>query len=473
MQEACVADTPLTRVKAAMVVFKDAEKHIAQIGQSPAMKKRRWITACLPLIVTTLVSTPVRAEQDSEAVFASAARYTVKIETTVRLPLVPKDEQGVFFGAGFVVDARRGWVMTNAHVVQRSPAAIRLKLRGGTWIPARRIYVDPYLDVAIVAARQPDQLSGATVAPLGCKGFPAIGHPVGAFGHPWGLDYTGTRGIVSGLSDDFEAGALLTDAPINSGNSGGPLVSLATGKVVGINTSAIVATGVQNLNFAIAAPYACRVLDLLRAGRDPSPPADTLVFFEDMENAGILKVARNLGSAGDIALAPGDIIKSVTGESGTIARESELMHALRGRLDNVTLRVVRAGKEMTLTGRFPATTRILDRKYLYASGVVLTTRHHLETTEVELGNVLASYVEDGSPGLTAGVRQRDGIAMVDGESIQDLNQIYRLLDNAHTAGKPVKIAATRQTIGPAGRVFVTYREINLPVENLRWVSAEE
>jgi S1-C subfamily serine protease len=158
-----------------------------------------------------------------------------------------EDEAGNFTGAGFVVDAERGWIVTNAHVVSRSPAKLRVRLRGGPWLPARRVYVDPYLDVAVLAPHQPAKLAGVAAARLACDGMPPVGHPVGAFGHPWNLDFTGTRGIVAGASDRFEVGALLTDAPINDGNSGGPLISLVDGRVVGVNTSALDAKSVQNL----------------------------------------------------------------------------------------------------------------------------------------------------------------------------------------------------------------------------------
>ncbi|MHB1142366.1 MAG: S1C family serine protease [Sulfuricaulis sp.] len=434
------------------------------------MGNKRHLIACLLLTVVMLASAPVRAEQSSEAVFAAAAKYTVKIETSVRLPFRPPDEQGVFSGAGFVVDARRGWVMTNAHVVQSSPATIRMKRRAGTWIPAKRVYVDPYLDVAIVAAAEPGKLSGTTAAALACKELPAVGHPVGAFGHPWGLDYTGTRGVIAGMSDKFEVGALLTDAPINSGNSGGPLISLVTGQVVGVNTSAIV--GAQNLNFAVAARYACRILDLLREGRDPSPPEGTLVFFDDVEDTGLLKVARDFTPPGHLALLPGDVIKGVIGEPGPITRESELVHALRGRLDRVTLRIDRAGKELLLSGSLPGVKKLLDRRIVYASGVVFGLRTRFDAAEVNLSKVISCYIEEGTLGRSAGFQRGNAIDTIDGMSVQDLDQVYRLLDQARAAGRPASVV-TKQIAGPQGRAFFAYREISLPVEDLRWVSVEE
>jgi S1-C subfamily serine protease len=436
------------------------------------MKISKHITHCLPVIAAILVSVTVHAGDASEAAFASAAKYTVKIETTVRQPTDPGDELGVFSGAGFVVDAQRGWVVTNAHVTTRSPATIRLRFRNGAWIAAKRVYVDPYLDIAVITAADRAGMNGVTAATLACDGFPAIGHPVGAFGHPWDLDFTGTRGIVAGVSDRFEAGALLTDAPINDGNSGGPLISLATGKVVGVNTSAIEAKGVQNLNFAVAAHYACKILDLLRAGHDPSPPDRSLVFFADSGQTGVLKVARNFMPPGYLALQPGDVVKAVISEAGPITRESEFVHALRGRLDRVSLRIERGGAELVVSGRLPAVEKILGRKTVYASGVVFGQARRFDASEINFSRVAACQVEQGSLGESAGFEKCDAIEAIDGEPVRDLDQVYRQLASAQTAGKPVNIVIKR-VAGLQGKNFFAYHEISLPVEELGWVRVED
>ena len=194
-----------------------------------------------------------------------------------------------------------------------------------------------------------EQRKGLATARLDCGDLPAVGHSVGAFGHPWGLTYTGTRGIISGVTSRIGAEMLQTDAPINGGNSGGPLVSLQTGKIVGVSTASINKKDAQNTNFAVPMKYACKVLDLLQQGKDPSPPILSTTFFEDLDDEGKLIVAETYLENGSLALQPGDVIEKVVGISDEIRNEGQLVHLLRGRLGNVRLSVNRSGTSVTVT----------------------------------------------------------------------------------------------------------------------------
>ena len=125
---------------------------------------------------------------------------------------------------------------------------------------------------------------------------------------------------------------LQTDAPINQGNSGGPLISLESGRIVGINTAGI--RGAQNTNFAVAIKYACRILQLLQRGEDPSPPDLRLVYFRDIDNRKELKVARSYAGDGMLTLMPGDIIKQVVGVDGAVENETQLIDRKSTRLNS-------------------------------------------------------------------------------------------------------------------------------------------
>ena len=218
-----------------------------------------FVRQFLAILIGASLSVPALAQDDSESVFRKAEAYTVRVKSSVAVPFAG-DTRGTTLGAGFTVDARRGWVMTNAHVISRSPARVQVATRGQEFVPARKVYVDPFLDLAVIEVR-PEDARLSEAAQLDCGEQPAMGHPVGAYGHPWRFYYTGTRGIVSGITSKYKTEYLQTDAPVDSGNSGGPLISLVTGKVVGINTAAMKEPKSKNTNFAVSMKYACRVLE--------------------------------------------------------------------------------------------------------------------------------------------------------------------------------------------------------------------
>jgi serine protease Do len=141
----------------------------------------RSTRGALVLAALLLAATPAAAD-DAEAIFARALNYTVEVRTSVPLGFI-EDEQGVSTGAGFVVDKARGWIMTNAHVTSYSPARLEVAFGQGRFVPARRIWVDPFLDLAVLQAGLPPGRD-ITEPELECGELPGTGHPVGAFGHP-------------------------------------------------------------------------------------------------------------------------------------------------------------------------------------------------------------------------------------------------------------------------------------------------
>ncbi len=153
-------------------------------------------------------------------------------------------------GSGIIIDPS-GYILTNAHVIEGT-TSIRVVLSTGVEAEAATVGVDPPTDIAIIKI----PLTDLPVAPLGNSDSVRVGDWVIAIGSPFGLETTMTAGIVSAMGrqhvgpegehlyEDF----IQTDAPINPGSSGGPLVDLA-GNVVGLNT-AINAAG-QGIAFAI------------------------------------------------------------------------------------------------------------------------------------------------------------------------------------------------------------------------------
>jgi serine protease Do len=166
-------------------------------------------------------------------------------------PPVPEDEIPSVMGSGFIIRAD-GLALTNHHVVEES-TSIEVYLYDGETTTAKVLGRDPLGDVALlqIATTRP-----LPVVPLGSSGAAQVGELVVAIGTPFGFEHTITLGIVSGKKRQFLhsgiiGGYLQTDAPLTTGNSGGPLVNMR-GEVVGMNT-AIVGRGEVGLAIPIDA----------------------------------------------------------------------------------------------------------------------------------------------------------------------------------------------------------------------------
>ncbi|HEY2591784.1 MAG TPA: trypsin-like peptidase domain-containing protein [Steroidobacteraceae bacterium] len=155
-------------------------------------------------------------------------------------------------GSGVIIDAQRGFILTNAHVVEDA-TQITVTLEDGRDLDAQVIGRDESSDIAVLKVR-PERL---TQIALGDSAKVEVGDFVVAIGNPFGLHNTVTSGIVSGLgrsslSSDGSENYIQTDASINPGNSGGALVNLR-GQLIGINT-AILSTSGDSIGIGFAIP---------------------------------------------------------------------------------------------------------------------------------------------------------------------------------------------------------------------------
>jgi serine protease Do len=177
-------------------------------------------------------------------------------------------------GSGVIIELDgQLYILTNRHVIRQAELAdISINLADGRTIHPRRVWADPYTDVAVMAI----QAEGLVAARLGDSDQVEIGDFVLAMGSPFGLSHSVTHGIVSAkgrrdldLSDDVELQDFVqTDAPINPGNSGGPLINLR-GEVIAINTAiASNSGGSEGIGFSIPINMAVHVArQLIRHGK--------------------------------------------------------------------------------------------------------------------------------------------------------------------------------------------------------------
>jgi len=427
------------------------------------LARKGLLVTCLP--VAFAFSHSAHAE-NGEDIFKRAPLYTVQIRTTVDMPF-SGDYRSSSMGAGFVVDAERGWVMTNAHVAAHSPSQIRVRFQGGDYTEATKVYVDPYLDLAVLEL-DASQREGLEVATLDCEAFPSIGHPVGAFGHPWNLVYTGTRGIISGVTSRMGTELLQTDAPINGGNSGGPLISLESGKIVGLSTSSINSDEDQNTNFAVPMKYACRVLHLLQEDKDPSPPQLLAMFYEDMDDEGELTVAQSYLAEDTLALQIGDTITGVVGVTSEIRNEGQLTNALRGRLENVKLEITRSGSPIIVEGRLDPAPRIIERNGVFVAGLLFGRMSLRDARELNLAlPIMVHSVDYGTLGESMEVETWDMLVSVDGRPVEDLSNLYDRLEAANKSGESVHFVFKRWS-SERDRVY-DYIARTMAIEDLEFV----
>ncbi|MDP7174520.1 MAG: trypsin-like peptidase domain-containing protein, partial [Alphaproteobacteria bacterium] len=164
----------------------------------------------------------------------------------------PRERRVSALGSGVIINAEKGYVITNSHVIEDAEQ-ISVRLHDGRSFDAKRVGVDEAADIAVIQI-PPDQLQAIQ---MGDSDTLRVGDFVVAIGNPFGLGQTATSGIISALGrtglriEDYED-FIQTDASINRGNSGGALVNLR-GELVGVNT-AILAPGGGNIGIGFAIP---------------------------------------------------------------------------------------------------------------------------------------------------------------------------------------------------------------------------
>jgi len=260
-------------------------------------------------------------------------------------------------GSGFVYD-RGGYILTNNHVVEGA-TAVQVKFADGQTVAAKLVGADKHTDVAVLKCDLP---GNAALLPLGDSDAVDVGDWVVAIGNPFGLSHTVSAGILSGkgrTKDDVQGldksgyfNFMQTDAAINQGNSGGPLLNLK-GEVVGINTA--IRANANNIGFAIPVNMVKQLLPILvrdgkvtRSAMGVSVRALDAVEAERLgrpDRAGAWVVDVRPGSGADRAgIAPDDVIVAFDGKPIRDPNELRWLASIAGVNKTATVRVARGAR---------------------------------------------------------------------------------------------------------------------------------
>jgi Do/DeqQ family serine protease len=357
--------------------------------------------------------------------------------------LGPREREFQSAGSGVIFDAGKGYIVTNAHVVEHA-TEITVTLQDGRELKAEVVGRDPPSDVAVLKVK-PGNL---TEVALGDSTHIEVGDFVVAIGNPFGLRHTVTSGIVSGLNraprisaDQYED-FIQTDASINPGNSGGALVNL-NGELIGINTAIFSASGGNiGIGFAIPVNMARTVMDqLIRFGavkrgllgvtiqEVTSDIAQSLGL--DATQGGIVTQVVEGSAADKAGVRPGDVVTSVNGQP--VRSQSELRQAM-GPMhvgDKVKIGLLRDGNARQVTAVIAETAAPAAAATSADVGAIHRGFAGVSLVDMpEAGGVRVRSVEDGSAGQQAGFRENDVIIAVNRLRVRNVEHLRELSKGA-------------------------------------------
>jgi serine protease Do len=383
-------------------------------------------------------------------------------------------------GSGFIIDAQ-GRIITNHHVVQNA-SRVTVRLVDGREYTAEVLGSDANTDVAVIKInpRQGEQLPVIGFADSDAL---KVGDWVLALGNPLGFDFTVTAGIVSAKGRRITGSELpiesfiQTDAAINMGNSGGPLVDLL-GQVVGVNT-AIAGGGNRFVGYGFAVPINLArkaADDIIKYGYARRPKLGVRVSDVSSADAEVYKLPEVRGAeiasveqgspAAQAGLQVGDVVFAL---NGTPLRSGTDLTAGLGRMepgDPAKLTIYRNGQPREITvrlgeferpdtrGRVAAPTGDRSEQLLGFSATALTPRiaQQLEI-ETQTG-VVISNVQPGSPAQLAGVRQGLVILQVNGQAVRRPEDVGRIAGQI----RPGEVVSLRvRAPDPIGETIINYR----------------
>ena len=351
----------------------------------------------------------------------------------------PRQRVEQSLGSGVIVDAAKGYVLTNNHVVGGADD-ITVTLPDGRDVKGKLVGTDPETDIAVVQI----PAGGLQALPMADSSKLRVGDFVVAVGDPFGLGQTVTSGIVSALGRSGLGGTgyqnyIQTDASINPGNSGGALVNLR-GELVGINTMIISPSGGNvGIGFAIPTNLAGEVMQQLIAhgkvnrgnlgleAQDITPRIAKLLGLPDTKGVVVTRVTG--GSAADSAnLEVGDVITALDGKPLRSAQELRNAEGLMPIGSTVKLTVQRNGSTRDVTAKLvPEKLATLDGAKLdpRLAGVTFTELSQSIRSQ-GIAGVGVGSVRSGSRAAQAGLQANDIVIGVGNLRVPDMRTLQRL-----------------------------------------------
>ncbi|HKV97486.1 MAG TPA: DegQ family serine endoprotease [Gammaproteobacteria bacterium] len=361
------------------------------------------------------------------------------------MPNQPMERNFQALGSGVIVDAAKGYILTNNHVIENADK-ITVTLYDGRSFKAKVVGRDPDTDIAVLQIDAKDLVQ----IPLGNSSTLQVGDFVIAIGNPFGLNHTVTAGIVSAMGrtqvqDGKYSDFIQTDAAINPGNSGGALVNLE-GQLVGINTMIVTSGGSRGnigIGFAIPINMAKNVMDqLIKYGKVERGMLGVQVQTLTPELAQALKLAQNQGAvvmqvvpgsqAQKAGIKPNDVIVSVNGNPVSSAQDVSNVIGLLRVGTPVTLGILRNGQQITIQAKIGNTQseKIASAEHPQLRGISVGNLNESSPAYGQVKGVQVTGVDPNSEAYMAGIRQGDVITAVNREAVGNVAEFRKALNQA-------------------------------------------
>lgn len=360
------------------------------------------------------------------------------------MPDGPQTQETQSLGSGVIVDARKGYILTNAHVIKGADE-IKVNLNDEREFTAKVIGADEETDVALIQIEAPN----LTELSLADSDKARPGDFVVAIGNPFGLRHTVTSGIVSatgrsGIGDpDSFQDYIQTDASINPGNSGGALVNFQ-GELIGLNSAILSRSGGNiGIGFAVPANIARQVMQQLiqygevKRGRlgvvVQNITPDLAKAFGLSSNAGVLVAQVQPGSAADKAgIKAEDVIMTINGRGVQSYRDLRNTIGLLRVGDKLTLEIQRNGKRQVINTSVGEAAELKEA----ANATTAVANAKLEGAQFgpaeEGSGVEVSDVKPQSPAARNGLRPGDVITAINRRPVRSVAEFQRAVKGQDT-----------------------------------------